>query len=43
MMVSLLTTASVLLFAGDLKGYAHAYDAKTGEELLKVNLGSGYP
>jgi hypothetical protein len=40
MMGSLLTTASALLFAGDL---THAYDAKIGEELWKVNLGSGYP
>ena len=40
-MGSLLTTASGLLFAGDLKGFAHAYDAKTGEELWKFNLGSG--
>lgn len=41
MMGSLLTTGSGLLFAGDLKGFAHAYDAKTGEELWKFNLGSG--
>jgi alcohol dehydrogenase (cytochrome c) len=41
MMGSLLTTGSGLLFAGDLKGWAHAYDAKTGEELWKFNLGSG--
>ncbi len=41
MMGSLLTTGSGLLFAGDLKGWAHAYDASTGEELWKFNLGSG--
>jgi alcohol dehydrogenase (cytochrome c) len=41
MMGSLLTTASGLLFAGDLKGYAHAYDASSGQELRRFNLGSG--
>jgi alcohol dehydrogenase (cytochrome c) len=35
----ILTTASDLLFAGGREGYFHAFDAKTGELLWKVNLG----
>jgi alcohol dehydrogenase (cytochrome c) len=36
-----LTTAGGLTFWGDLHGVFHAYNAKTGEELWKVALGSG--
>ena len=36
-----LTTAGDLTFWGDLHGFFHAYDAKTGAELWKVQLGSG--
>jgi alcohol dehydrogenase (cytochrome c) len=36
-----LTTAGNLTFWGDLHGVFHAYDAKSGQELWKVGLGSG--
>lgn len=38
---SLLSTASDLLFSGDLEGYAFALDAKTGEKLWSFNTGGG--
>lgn len=38
---SVLTTAGGLVFIGGLRGWAHAYDAKTGTELWRFNLGSG--
>jgi alcohol dehydrogenase (cytochrome c) len=38
---SLMTTAGGLLFAGDLKGNALAYDAATGRQLWSFNTGSG--
>ena len=37
----LLTTAGGLAFHGDIKGWFHALDAKTGKELWKFNTGSG--
>ncbi len=37
----LLTTAGGLAFHGDLKGWFHALDAKTGKSLWKFNTGSG--
>jgi alcohol dehydrogenase (cytochrome c) len=37
----MLTTASGLLFHGDMKGWFHGLDAKTGKELWKFNTGSG--
>jgi glucose dehydrogenase len=36
-----MTTAGGLVFAGDLHGMFHAYDAKTGADLWHVGLGSG--
>ncbi|HUL64975.1 MAG TPA: PQQ-dependent dehydrogenase, methanol/ethanol family [Burkholderiaceae bacterium] len=36
-----LTTAGGLTFWGDLHGDFHAYDAKSGQELWKMRLGSG--
>jgi len=36
-----LTTGGGLVFWGDLHGYFRAFDAKTGNELWKVLLGSG--
>ena len=36
---SLLATASDLIFAGDLEGYAFALDAKSGEKLWSFNTG----
>jgi PQQ-dependent dehydrogenase (methanol/ethanol family) len=36
-----MTTAGNLVFSGDILGFFHAYDAKTGKELWKMNLGSG--
>jgi alcohol dehydrogenase (cytochrome c) len=39
---SLLTTAGGLLFAGDLKGNALAYDAATGKQLWSFYTGSGF-
>ena len=38
---SALSTGGGLVFMGDAKGVAHAYDAKTGKELWTFNLGSG--
>jgi alcohol dehydrogenase (cytochrome c) len=38
---SALSTGGDLVFMGDAKGVAHAYDAKTGKELWTFNLGSG--
>ena len=38
---SVLSTAGGLVFVGDLRGYARAYDAQTGKELWSFNLGSG--
>ncbi len=38
---SLMTTAGGLLFAGDLKGNALAYDAATGKQLWSFYTGSG--
>ncbi len=35
------TTAGGLVFAGDLHGMFHAYDARTGADLWHVGLGSG--
>jgi PQQ-dependent dehydrogenase (methanol/ethanol family) len=43
---SLLVTGSDLLFGGDVSGRFRAYDARTGEVLWEVNLGSqvtGFP
>jgi PQQ-dependent dehydrogenase (methanol/ethanol family) len=37
----MLTTAGGLVFHGDIKGWFHALDAKTGKELWKFNAGSG--
>lgn len=39
---SLMTTAGGLLFDGDLKGNALAYDASTGKQLWSFNTGSGF-
>jgi PQQ-dependent dehydrogenase (methanol/ethanol family) len=36
-----MTTATGLVFAGDIKGMFRAMDAKTGKELWKFNTGSG--
>ncbi len=36
-----MTTATGLVFAGDIKGMFRAMDAKTGKELWKFNAGSG--
>lgn len=36
-----MTTATGLVFAGDIKGTFRAMDAKTGKELWKFNAGSG--
>jgi alcohol dehydrogenase (cytochrome c) len=36
-----LSTAGGLTFAGDLHGVFHAYDARSGAELWKMQLGSG--
>ena len=36
-----MTTASGLVFAGDIQGMFRAFDAKTGKELWKFNTGSG--
>ena len=36
-----LSTGGGLVFWGDLHGYFRAFDAKTGDELWKVQLGSG--
>lgn len=44
--LSVLTTGSELLFAGDVAGFFRAYDQNTGEPVWEVNLGaqvSGYP
>ena len=35
------TTAGGLVFAGDMHGVFHAYDARTGKDLWHVGLGSG--
>lgn len=45
-LMSMLTTAGGLLFAGDANGYLHAFNDETGEMLWEMNLGSsitGYP
>jgi len=36
-----MTTASGLVFAGDIQGMFRAFDGKTGKELWKFNTGSG--
>jgi len=36
-----MTTASGLVFAGDIQGVFRAYDGKSGKELWKFNAGSG--
>jgi alcohol dehydrogenase (cytochrome c) len=36
-----MTTAGNLVFFGDIEGIFHALDAKTGQELWRMNLGSG--
>ena len=36
-----MTTAGNLVFFGDINGWFHAYDAKDGKELWKMNVGSG--
>jgi glucose dehydrogenase len=36
-----MTTASGLVFAGDIQGVFRAYDGKSGKELWKFNTGSG--
>ncbi len=36
-----MTTAGNLVFFGDIQGFFHALNAKTGEELWKINVGSG--
>jgi glucose dehydrogenase len=36
-----MTTATGLVFAGDIQGMFRAYDAKSGKELWKFNTGSG--
>ena len=36
-----LTTAGGLVFTGTPEGYLKAFDAKTGEELWKFNVGTG--
>lgn len=38
---SVMTTAGGLVFNGDPYGDVHAYDAKTGKELWRFNVGSG--
>ncbi|GAB3649276.1 pyrroloquinoline quinone-dependent dehydrogenase [Ramlibacter alkalitolerans] len=37
----MLTTAGGLVFHGDIRGWFHALDAKSGKELWKFNAGSG--
>ncbi len=36
-----MTTAGNLVFFGDIKGWFHALDARTGKDLWKMNVGSG--
>lgn len=36
-----MTTAGNLVFQGDIEGVFHAYDAKTGQQLWHMRLGSG--
>ncbi len=36
-----MTTAGNLVFFGDIQGVFHALDAKTGQELWHMNVGSG--
>ena len=38
---NVLSTGGDLVFAGDMEGFVHAYDAQSGEELWKFNTGSG--
>jgi alcohol dehydrogenase (cytochrome c) len=35
-----LSTKGGVVFSGDMKGYIYAYDADTGKELWKFNMGS---
>jgi alcohol dehydrogenase (cytochrome c) len=45
-LTAVLSTASGLVFAGDLDRYFHAYDVRTGKELWKIRLGTsvqGFP
>jgi len=37
---TVLSTKGGLVFSGDMKGYIYAYDADTGQELWKFNMGS---
>ena len=37
----ILSTKGSLVFSADMKGYIYAYDADTGKELWKFNMGSG--
>jgi PQQ-dependent dehydrogenase (methanol/ethanol family) len=39
-LASLLSTGGGLVFVGDARGWLHAYDAKDGKELWKVNNGN---
>ncbi len=36
-----MTTAGNLVFFGDIQGIFHALNAKTGQELWRMNVGSG--
>ena len=45
-LTAVLSTASGLVFAGDLDRYFHAYDVRTGKEIWKIRLGTsvqGFP
>jgi len=45
-LTAVLSTASGLVFAGDLDRYFHAYEVRTGKELWKIRLGTsvqGFP